>query len=739
MFVIITIENEGFLMSKKTENKRLNRRMIFSLIINIFLIVSTIFLVRYILKLNGIENTLRILFCIIISICILILTIFNFKTSKKKKNIKHKLLILLSILIIGINCFFSYSLSKVFTTLNKISNNSGTVSISLVTLKSNDVKEILKIDSEDKIASISEEVSESLNELVNDFSRKNGIKNELEYYDNYFDIASSLLDGKVKYAFLPSEYQTILSSQEEYSDFSEKINVIKKYEKNQQLEQTVQKSVLEPFTVLLMGVDTLTSSYNADTLMVVTFNPETLSATMLSIPRDTYTTISCTGRKHKINSSGWSGDKCVVSTVEKYLDIDIDYYAKINFDGVVQLVNALGGIEVDVPYSFCEQNSKRKWGKNTIYVEKGMQTLNGEQALALTRNRHYWKGRCDSKYTKEGNRSDFTRGQNQQLVLKSMLNSMKKIDDINTVYKLLDTLGNNMVTSMSTDTILSLYNIGKDILLKMNTTKDISKIVNIQRLKFTSYTQTIKIGNLNLSVVINHDNSVKEVISAMKKNLGVIDSETIKTFSFDINNNYKEDVVGSGTYGGSSNVVVLPNFVGKDYNYAKSWALTNDVKLKIEYEYKKESSYKEGEIIKQSSKANTDISILKELVITVVTKINQEESTDEDSSTQPFTYNQCLEEQTKDLDNCIIQSFVGKDIETFKTWLKSTGLSIPVTYNTVEGINTNIIGQNITGLSIYDLINQGKTLEITYSEKGMPVPDENEEKEEQQKEEINEN
>ena len=726
-------------MSKKTENKRLNRRMIFSLIINIFLIVSTIFLVRYILKLNGIENTLRILFCIIISICILILTIFNFKTSKKKKSIKHKLLILLSILIIGINCFFSYSLSKVFTTLNKISNNSGTVSISLVTLKSNDVKEILKIDSEDKIASISEEVSESLNELVNDFSRKNGIKNELEYYDNYFDIASSLLDGKVKYAFLPSEYQTILSSQEEYSDFSEKINVIKKYEKNQQLEQTVQKSVLEPFTVLLMGVDTLTSSYNADTLMVVTFNPETLSATMLSIPRDTYTTISCTGRKHKINSSGWSGDKCVVSTVEKYLDIDIDYYAKINFDGVVQLVNALGGIEVDVPYSFCEQNSKRKWGKNTIYVEKGMQTLNGEQALALTRNRHYWKGRCDSKYTKEGNRSDFTRGQNQQLVLKSMLNSMKKIDDINTVYKLLDTLGNNMVTSMSTDTILSLYNIGKDILLKMNTTKDISKIVNIQRLKFTSYTQTIKIGNLNLSVVINHDNSVKEVISAMKKNLGVIESETIKTFSFDINNNYKEDVVGSGTYGGSSNVVVLPNFVGKDYNYAKSWALTNDVKLKIEYEYKKESSYKEGEIIKQSSKANTDISILKELVITVVTKINQEESTDEDSSTQPFTYNQCLEEQTKDLDNCIIQSFVGKDIETFKTWLKSTGLSIPVTYNTVEGINTNIIGQNITGLSIYDLINQSKTLEITYSEKGMPVPDENEEKEEQQKEEINEN
>lgn len=725
-------------MSKKNVNKKLNLRMIFSLIVNILLVLSTIFLISYILKLNGIENILRILFSIIVSICVLLLAIFNFKTSKKKKSLKHKFLLFISILTIVINCFLSYSLSKVFNTLNKISNNSGIVSVSLVTLKSNNISDIYKISSEDKIASISEEVSPSLNELVLEFNVQNGLKNKLVYYDTYFEIAESLLDGNIKYAFLPSEYQTILSSQEEYSDFSEKINIVKSYEKTQKLEVSAQKSVLEPFTVLLMGVDTLTSSYNADTLMVVTFNPETLSATMLSIPRDTYTTISCTGKKHKINSSGWSGDKCVVSTVEKYLDVEIDYYAKINFKGVVELVNALGGIEVDVPYSFCEQNSQRKWGKKTVYVEKGLQTLNGEQALALTRNRHYWKGRCDSKYTKEGNRSDFTRGQNQQLVLKSMLNSMKKIDNINTVYKLLDTLGDNMVTSMSTDTILSLYNVGKDIILKMNTTKDVSKIVNIQRLKFTSYTQTIKIGNLNLSTVINHDNSVKEVTTAMKTNLGLIESKTIKTFGFDINTSYKENVVGAGTYGGSSNIVVLPNFVGKDYNYAKSWTLTNDVTLKIEYKYTLNSSYEEGEVIKQSSKANTDVSTIKELTITVATKVNNE-SHEEEGPANQFTYNQCLQPETKDLNQCIIQSFVGKDIETFKNWLNSTGLNLSVQYNTVEGVNTNIIGQNITGLSIYDLVNQGKTLEITYSKKGEPVIEDKKEEieEEQKKEEIN--
>lgn len=723
-------------MSKKTEKKRLNIRMIFSLIVNILLVISTIFFVVYILKLNGIENVLRILFSIVISFCVLFLIILNFKTGKKKKNLKHSFLIIISILVIGINCFLSYNLNKIFNTLNKISTNTGTVSVSLVTLKTNNVDNILKIESDEKIASISEGVSQSLSELVTEFNNKNGIKNSLTYYDSYFEIADSLLEGKTKYAYLPSEFQTILSSQEEYSDFSEKINIIKTYEKSQKLETVVQKSVLEPFTVLLMGVDTLTSSYNADTLMVVTFNPETLSATMLSIPRDTYTTISCSGKKHKINSSGWSGDKCVVSTVEKYLDIDIDYYVKINFKGVVELVDALGGVEVDVPYSFCEQNSERKWGKKTIYVEKGIQTLNGEQALALTRNRHYWKGKCASKYTKEGNRSDFTRGQNQQLVIKAMLNSMKKIDSVNTVYDLLDSLGNNMVTSMSTDTILSLYNVGKDILLKMNSSKDISNIVNIQRLKFTSYSQTIKIGNLNLSVVINHDNSVKKVTNAMKTNLGLVENKVIKTFEFDINESYKENIVGSGTYGGTENIVVLPNFVGKDYNYAKSWTLSNNIELKIEYQYVQNSDYKEGEVIKQSSKANVDISNIKELTITVATKIKNETS-EESNADEPFTYKQCLQEETKDLESCIIPSFVGKDIKSFKTWLNSTGLNLSVQYNTVEGINTNIIGQNITGLTIYDLVNQGKTLEITYSMFGEPITEDKEEVE-QEKEEINE-
>ena len=72
-------------------------------------------------------------------------------------------------------------------------------------------------------------------------------------------------------------------------------------------EEAPVKMLDEPFTMLLMGTDIILDSYNADTLMVLSVNPKTLKVTMLSIPRDTYATIACTGGKHKINASGWYG------------------------------------------------------------------------------------------------------------------------------------------------------------------------------------------------------------------------------------------------------------------------------------------------------------------------------------------------------------------------------------------------------------------------------------------------
>ncbi len=700
-------------MANTTKRKKANLKMFFALIINIVLLASTGLFIYYLLKLNGIEDVSRIIFSVAFPLLVLMIVITTFKAAKKNKKIKYAFLIVLSALLIGVNSFGYYSINKVLSTFKSVSKGEEVVSISLVALKSSNLK-ITDIKAEDKIAAISSEVSASSMEVIDDFKKANGLKNEIVPYDSYLDIADALYKGTVKYAFLPTDFSSIFASSDDFSDIADKIVSLKEYSKTKKQEETVQKKVTEPFTILFMGVDTLTSSYNADTLLVVTFNPNTLSATMLSIPRDTYTTISCSGRKHKINSSGWSGDKCVVKTVSNYIDVNIDYYVKVNFTGVVDLVNLLGGVDVDVPYTFCEQDSKRRFGSHMIYVEHGQQTLNGEQALALTRNRHYWGGKCDKKYTTEGNRSDFTRGQNQQLVLKAMLNKMKSIDNISTVYKILDSLGNNMVTNMSTDTMLSLYNVGKDILVKTNgTDRDISKIVNIQKLKFTSTTKTIKIGNLNLSTVINYDESVQRVSEAMKVNLGLKEPAVVKTFEFDVNNSYEETIIGTKLYGGGagSDIVLLPDFVGKDISYVESWAQSNGLLLKTEYKEVSGDQYKDGEVIEQSIKPKTDISTIKTLSLVVASV----KKTVEKTPTQ-FSYNQCLNKEESTNEQCMIKNYVGFDISVFRNWVAQTGLSLPIEYQTVNGTSGKIVGQNISGISIYELINQNKTLEITYAE-----------------------
>lgn len=428
---------------------------IIDLIIQLIFYVLTIFLVINIIKLSNIENLIRIII-IIFLLSLIPITFFL----KNKKNILCRILMLiLSIIFI----FLNYTFYKVYSSLDNITVQVNTKVLCLVSSDEN-IKNIKDMNNSD-IAILSPNNDSESYELVEFVLEDKALKNRLVEYEDYIEIINALLQKEIKFAFLPQNYEDIYNASKEEReelDFNMLHTETKTIKKETQTSKP--ESLSEPFSILLIGTDVILDSYNADTLMSVTVNPKTLKATMLSIPRDTYTTIACTGGKHKINASGWYGDSCVVKTLEKYLNIKIDYYAKINFLGVVELVDKLGGVDVEVPYSLCEQNSSREFGNKMIYVEEGKQTLNGEQALALSRNRHYWKGMCPEKYTKDGERNDITRGQNQQLIIKSIINKMMTIKDINTFYGVLDTIGKNMTTNMSKDTILSFYNVGKDII-----------------------------------------------------------------------------------------------------------------------------------------------------------------------------------------------------------------------------------------------------------------------------------
>ena len=180
-------------------------------------------------------------------------------------------------------------------------------------------------------------------------------------------------------------------------------------------------------SILLMGIDssdTRGSDENArtDALMVATLNKDDKSVKLLSIPRDSYVYIPDVGYESKINHAhAFGGPRGTMRTVEDLLGIPIDYYVRVNFEAFMDVVDAVDGVTVDVPYEFTEQDSKDQ--AQAIHLYPGVQELNGEEALAFARTRK--------------KDSDIERGKRQQEIMKALLKkslsvkSVLKYDDAN--------------------------------------------------------------------------------------------------------------------------------------------------------------------------------------------------------------------------------------------------------------------------------------------------------------------
>lgn len=633
-------------MKKLTANKPL---FIISLIVIFITLGSSGFLFYEVSLLNNIENMWRLIARVVLVIVDILFVLFVIRFLRRSKKAKTIILIIIMLLYSGLCDYVAYNINKVYSSLKKVSDNSEytTYSSSLVTLKDNTANSIGDVGNE-KLGILEDETSYESNIIPLKVISDKKLSNETEKYVSAINMVDDLLDGKIKYIFLPTNYPIMYGNMEGYEDLKEKTKVIftetKKVKKESVKNEESNKPITEPITILLMGVDSETegiagSSFNGDSLMVITFNPTTLSATMLSIPRDSYVPISCFAnqRKNKITHAAWQGENCMIDTIENYLSIDIDYYVKINFKGVVSLVDTLGGVDVDVPYSLCEQNSNRQWGSKTVYIKKGKQTLNGEQALAYSRNRHPNPSMCSAEWTNYTS-NDFIRGQHQQEVVTALLDKFKNINSLDTVYKLLDTISNNMVTNMSTDQILSLYNVVKDMASKSEG-DSIDQMLEIQRLYINGYDQRIvDYGGTGLELYnyVPYDASIKAVTSAMKVNLGNEKAKEVKTFSFNINTPYEENVIGKNETSNSS-LVLLPSFVGNSLSYAQSFCSSHGIKVNVKYV---SSGGANGTVVSQSVKAKANVEDVSSITLNVVQASSTSNKTTNNSSKSSTSSNE---------------------------------------------------------------------------------------------------
>lgn len=185
----------------------------------------------------------------------------------------------------------------------------------------------------------------------------------------------------------------------------------------------------QSLNILLLGVDARGNDRGrSDALMVLTLNPKLETMQLISIPRDTRTEIVGKGIQDKINHAyAFGGTEMAIETVENLLDIELDYYVRMNMEGFQELVDQLGTITVynDIAWS----DGKYDFGF-------GPTEMDGDKTLAFVRMR------------KQDPSGDFGRTKRQRQVIQGIVNKGASVGSVTKINGLIDVLGNNMATNL---------------------------------------------------------------------------------------------------------------------------------------------------------------------------------------------------------------------------------------------------------------------------------------------------
>jgi len=420
--------------NKKKSKKSLN--MFFN-IISLLLVIITVFT-------GGVIVYFEILPILYLILCLLVLagicTLFVFLLRKKNLRLWVKNVVLaISLIFICVLIFLDSYAMGTLDFLNSIIDTgyrSETYSIYVLPNSYKDIKEL-----ENKQIGLYNLVDEYGDKAIEKISSKISFK--ASNYDDLQEIVNALYDEQLDAILMSTSYMDILIEQD--STYKDLVSV---YSCDILVKEDIIESDIdvtkESFVFYISGIDTtgkIGVKSRSDVNILVAVNPNTGKILMLNTPRDYYVTLNSKGKKDKLTHAGLYGIEESLHTLEDLYGVDIAYYARLNFTSFVTIVNELGGINVDVPVNFCEQTSNRNSDKR-ICLKKGMQTLDGEEALALSRTRHTISG------------GDRGRIENQLLVLNGIIDKALSPSIIVKYNSLLKNLSSYVTTNMDKDTLV---------------------------------------------------------------------------------------------------------------------------------------------------------------------------------------------------------------------------------------------------------------------------------------------
>ncbi|WP_311516635.1 LCP family protein [uncultured Anaerococcus sp.] len=388
---------------EKSKNILTKCVVILSAIINV---VFLYFLFKYKILPLGYRNGLLVFLGLIFALFIYL----GFVKKKNTKALKVASIIFLLILSLGQVAFMSYA-RKSIKTLEEINNKTTREKseISFVVLKDSKIKNLKDIAGKE-IGIAQSFDKENTDKAFASYKKDYGTELKSKDLTNYQAVATSLLDGNIEVMMLNESFRPLLD--ESIEGFSQKTRVLDSILVEGEKKENAEKEQVkenQSFNIYLSGIDTygsLSTVSRSDVNLIVSVNPIKKKILITTIPRDTYLSIGGEGDKlDKLTHAGLFGVDTSMKSLESFLDVNLDYYGKVNFTSLTDLINTLGGISVDNPVDFESSDG-------SYYFPQGRIDMDGDMALSFSRERYHLQ---------EG---DFDRGKNHTRVLTGIIRKM---------------------------------------------------------------------------------------------------------------------------------------------------------------------------------------------------------------------------------------------------------------------------------------------------------------------------
>lgn len=400
-------------------------------LLSVFLLVVVGVFIYLLLKLDMLPTNIFS----IVGIIILGLAILSCLMQFTRAHAAASVMAVLMSVVLCVGCLYINKTYHVFSRMH----STMTESFSVVSLKEYDKNSISEC--KDGLFGFNDKIRSSRQlDAINKVSEAVDEQLGLVPYDDWFDMVDALYNGGVDTIILNEAYRGVI--EEEYPDFAEKTKVLgtQEYQKPQNVSINDVEVLREPFIVYLAANDnygTLTTQGRNDVNIIAVVNPVSQKVLLVTIPRDAYVTLrfednSYSGYGDKLTHAGTYGIQTSMNTIEDMFDIQMNYYMKINFSGMINLVDALNGITVESDYEFTTYDG-------THHFVKGTNKLNGLDAMYFARERYAFAD------------GDFQRSRDQIKVINAIIdkalspviltnyleimNSMEKTFDTNVPYQ----------------------------------------------------------------------------------------------------------------------------------------------------------------------------------------------------------------------------------------------------------------------------------------------------------------